>query len=85
MSSKQRTVEAVRDEVIAAAAELRRVAQAEYDERLANLADWLDELFAAHEGMACRAPSRGCRRQVALWDWCARERLPGECEELLVE
>jgi hypothetical protein len=40
------SVEAVRDEIIAATAELRRVAQAEHDERSASVADWLDGRFA---------------------------------------
>jgi hypothetical protein len=46
MSSKQRTVEAVRDEIIAASAELRTVAQSEHDEARAHVADWLDGRFA---------------------------------------
>lgn len=46
MSSAQSTVEAVRDEIIVAVAELRAVAQSEHDERRANVADWLDDLFA---------------------------------------
>jgi hypothetical protein len=46
MTSTQRTVEAVRDEIIAAAAELRTVAQSEHDEARARVADCLDEQFA---------------------------------------
>ncbi|MHA7284503.1 DUF6966 domain-containing protein [Arthrobacter sp. TMS2-4] len=46
MSNEQRTVGALRDEIIAATAELRTVAQAEHDEARAHVADWLDGLFA---------------------------------------
>ncbi len=46
MTSSQRTVETVRDEIIAATAELRTVARSEHDEARAHVADWLDEQFA---------------------------------------
>lgn len=46
MSSKQRSVESVRDEIIAATAELRTVAQAEHDKFRARVAGWLDDLFS---------------------------------------
>jgi hypothetical protein len=46
MTSRQHSVEAVRDEIIAATAELHTVAQAEHDEQRAHVADWLDERFA---------------------------------------
>lgn len=46
MSSAQSTVEAVRDGIIVSIAELRAVARLEHDERRANVADWLDDLFA---------------------------------------
>jgi hypothetical protein len=45
MSRKQHNVEAIRDEVIAAVAELRAVACAEQDKHRIEVADWLDEQF----------------------------------------
>jgi hypothetical protein len=45
MSRKQHNVEAIRDEIIAAAAELRAVARAEQDKQRIEVADWLDEQF----------------------------------------
>jgi hypothetical protein len=45
MSRKQRTVEAVRDEIVSAAAELRAVARREQDKQRSQVADWLDEQF----------------------------------------
>lgn len=45
MSRKQRTVEAVRDEILAATAELRAVARLEQDKQRNQVADWLDEQF----------------------------------------
>ena len=46
MSRKPRTVEAVRDEIISAVAEVRSVARLEQDNQRAHAADWLDEQFA---------------------------------------
>lgn len=46
MSSKRRTIEAVRQEIISAIAEVRSVAQSEQDKQRAYAADWLDEQFA---------------------------------------
>jgi len=45
MSHKPRTVEAVRDEVVAATAELREVARSERDKQRDHVADWLDGQF----------------------------------------
>jgi len=45
MSSRGLSVEAVRDDIIAAVAEVRAVAKAEHDERRNHTADWLDGLF----------------------------------------
>ena len=42
---QQHSVEAIRDEIIAAAAELRAVARAEPDKQRIEVADWLDEQF----------------------------------------
>ena len=42
---QQHSVEAIRDEIIAAAAELRAVARAEQDKQRTEVADWLDEQF----------------------------------------
>ncbi|MHA7209558.1 DUF6966 domain-containing protein [Arthrobacter sp. MDT1-65] len=46
MTNDQRTVEAARDEIIAATAELRAAAALGQDEQRAHVADWLDGLFA---------------------------------------
>lgn len=46
MSSEQGTIESVRDDIIAAIAEVRSVARAEHDEPRSRTADWLDALFA---------------------------------------
>jgi len=45
MILKQRTVEAVRDEIVAATEELRAVARLEQDKQRGHVADWLDEQF----------------------------------------
>jgi hypothetical protein len=45
MSRKQHDVEAIRDEILAAVAELRAVARAEQDKQRIEVADWLDEQF----------------------------------------
>lgn len=45
MSGPQRTVGAVRDEILAATAEVRAVAQLEQDKPRAHAADWLEEKF----------------------------------------
>ena len=45
MSRNQHNVEVFRDEIIAAAAELRAVARAEQDKQRIEVADWLDEQF----------------------------------------
>ena len=45
MSRENHTVEAARDEIIAAVAELRAVAGAEQDKQRLEVADWLDEQF----------------------------------------
>lgn len=42
---QQHSVEAIRDEIIAAAAELRAVARAEQDKQRIEAVDWLDEQF----------------------------------------
>ncbi len=42
---QKRSVEAVRDEIMAAAAELRSVSLAEQDTHRAKVADWLEEQF----------------------------------------
>jgi len=46
MSRKPRTIETVRDEVVAATAELRAVARREQDKPRNQAADWLDGQFA---------------------------------------
>jgi hypothetical protein len=46
MTSTQRTVEAVRGEIIAAIAEVRAAALLGQDEQRAHTADWLDQQFA---------------------------------------
>ncbi|WP_164206972.1 hypothetical protein [[Micrococcus luteus] ATCC 49442] len=46
MSSKPRTVEAVRTEILSAIAEVRAAALLGRDEQRARTADWLDGLFA---------------------------------------
>ena len=45
MSRKPRTVEAVRDEIVAATSELRAVARSEQDKQRNHAADWLDREF----------------------------------------
>ncbi|WP_336714008.1 hypothetical protein [Arthrobacter sp. USHLN218] len=45
MSCKKRTVEAVRDEIVAATADLRAVAREEQDKQRNQVADWLDGQF----------------------------------------
>jgi hypothetical protein len=45
MSRKQRTVGTVRDEIIAATAQLRAVARLEQDKQRSQVADWLDVQF----------------------------------------
>ncbi len=42
---QQYSVEAIRDEIIAAAEELRAAARAEQDKQRIEVADWLDEQF----------------------------------------
>ena len=46
MGKKPRTVEAVRDEIVSAIAEVRAVARAEHDESRQMTADYLDAQFA---------------------------------------
>ncbi|MHA7191094.1 hypothetical protein ACX80N_12470 [Arthrobacter sp. MDT2-16] len=46
MTNQQRTVQAARDEIIAATAELRAAALLGQDEQRAHTADWLEGLFA---------------------------------------
>jgi hypothetical protein len=41
----QRDLQAIRDEIIAAAAELRTVARAEQDKQRIEVADWIDQQF----------------------------------------
>ncbi|WP_104044041.1 hypothetical protein [Arthrobacter sp. ZGTC412] len=45
MTNQPKTVEAVRDEIISAIAEVRAVARSEHDEQRNRTADWLDALF----------------------------------------
>lgn len=45
MSSKPKTMESVRDEILSAIAEVRAVARSEHDEQRTNTADWLVGLF----------------------------------------
>jgi hypothetical protein len=45
MGRTQHSVETIRDEIIAAAAELRAVARSEQDKQRIEVADWLDEQF----------------------------------------
>ncbi len=45
MSRNQNNVEVIRDEIIAAAAELRGVALAEQDKPRQEVADWIEEQF----------------------------------------
>ena len=45
MSRNQPSVETIRDEIIAAAAELRTVARTEQDRQRIEVANWLDEQF----------------------------------------
>lgn len=45
MSRNQHNVEVIRDEVIAAVAELRAVARAEHDKPRQEVADWIEEQF----------------------------------------
>lgn len=45
MIGKRRNLEAVRDEILSAIAEVRTVARSEHDEQRNHAADWLDELF----------------------------------------
>lgn len=45
MTNKPKTIEAVRDDIISAIAEVRAVARAERDDRRNHAADWLDGLF----------------------------------------
>lgn len=56
MSRTPQTVETVRDEIIAAAAELRAVARSEQDKHRNQVAGWLDEQFA---GVTDRPVLRG--------------------------
>lgn len=46
MSREQRTVEVVRNEIISAIAEVRRVAHSEQDKHRNYTADWLDAQFS---------------------------------------
>jgi hypothetical protein len=45
VTNKPKTIEAVRDDVVSAIAEVRAVARAERDDRRNHTADWLDRLF----------------------------------------
>jgi hypothetical protein len=49
MSSKRWAVEAVRDEILSAIAEVRTVARSEDDTQRSHAADWLLELFVGVE------------------------------------
>lgn len=46
MNNERQSLEPVRDDIIAAIADLRAVARIEHDERRNHVADWLDGLFA---------------------------------------
>lgn len=55
MKSKRWSIDAVRDEILAAIAEVRSVARSEHDEQRSHAADWLDEQFIdATDGPALR-------------------------------
>lgn len=45
MNSKRSTVDAVRNDILDAIAEVRTVARSEHDEQRNSTADWLDEQF----------------------------------------
>jgi hypothetical protein len=47
VSNKPKTLDAVRDEIISAIAEVRAVARSEHDEQRNRTADWLNGLFAS--------------------------------------
>lgn len=56
MSSKRRTVIAVRDEIISAVTEVHSVARSEQDKQRDHAADWLNQQFA---GVTDRRVLRG--------------------------
>lgn len=60
MSREKRTVEAVRDEILAAVAELRAVALSEQDQQRTHVADRLDAQFTGvSDRRALREAARG--------------------------
>jgi hypothetical protein len=65
MSREQRNVEAIRDEIIAAAADLRAVARSEQDHQRNHAADWLDGLFIGITGS--RALHEATRTALPLY------------------
>ncbi|MFJ6418256.1 DUF6966 domain-containing protein [Paeniglutamicibacter sp. NPDC091659] len=58
MKNERWSVDAVRDEIVSAIAEVRFVARSEHDEHRAHAADWLEEQFIdAKDGHALREAS----------------------------